>query len=110
LLRSLWQSRWGCLSVQVLQEFYVTVTQKVASPYASREAAEIIAELSVWRVHAPAAADVMAAIDLQGRYQLSFWDAMIAHSASALGCETLWTEDLSDGQEINQTTVRNPFR
>jgi predicted nucleic acid-binding protein len=110
LLRSLWQSRRGCLSVQVLQEFYVTVTQKVARPYAPREAAEIIAELSAWRVHAPAAADVLAAIDVQARHQLSFWDAMIAHSASALGCEILWTEDMNDGQKIDQTTVRDPFR
>ena len=32
LLEKLWESRAGCLSVQVLQEFFVTVTKKVAEP------------------------------------------------------------------------------
>jgi predicted nucleic acid-binding protein len=110
LLQTLWQSRHGCLSVQVLQEFYVTVTQKVASPYNANEAAKIIEDLRVWRIHAPAVTDVLAAIDLQTRYQLSFWDAMILHSANSLGCKVVWTEDLNEGQTINQTMIRDPFQ
>jgi predicted nucleic acid-binding protein len=110
LLRSLWLSRQGALSIQVLQEFYITVTRKVASPYSAREAANIVEELSTWSVHAPAVSDILAAIELQIRYQLSFWDAMILQSATVLSCGVLWTEDLSHGQMINQTTIRNPFQ
>jgi len=50
-------SRWlepggdGCPSDQVLQEFYVNITQKVAKPPVSDVAAQIIADLSVWLVH-----------------------------------------------------------
>jgi len=110
LLQALWQSRRGCLSVQVLQEFYVTVTQKVAAPYNAAEAAGIIEDMSAWRVHSPAAADVLSAIEIQTRRQLLFWHAMIVQSANPLGCKVLWTEGLSHGQMINQTTIQNPFR
>jgi predicted nucleic acid-binding protein len=95
--------------VQVLQEFYVTVTRKVAVPLTAEEAAAIVRDLSVWRVYSPTAADVLEAIALQTRFQLSFWDAMILHSANALGCELIWTEDLNAGQRVNGTTISNPF-
>ncbi|MCO5193160.1 MAG: PIN domain-containing protein [Anaerolineae bacterium] len=110
LLVDLWQSRLGCVSVQVLQEFYLTVTREVANPLKSEEAAAIIRDLSTWRVHSPQADDILAAIALQTRYQLSFWDAMILHSANALACELLWTEDLHHGQRVNATLIRNPFQ
>jgi len=41
--------------------------------------------------------------------QLSFWDAMVAHAASELGCDVLWTEDLNHGQVIRNVQIRNPF-
>lgn len=110
LIRSLWQSGAGCLSVQVLQEFYVNVTQKVARPLTPDEAAEIIADLSVWQMHRPGAEDVLDAIRLQGRYQISFWDAMIVSSALQLGCEQLWSEDLAAGQTYDTVRVTNPFQ
>jgi predicted nucleic acid-binding protein len=109
LLRELWENRNGCLSIQVLQEFYVNVTQKVPRPLAPEEAAQIIADLSSWHVHQPGVKDVLDAIALQDRYQLSFWDAMIVASAIALGCKILWSEDLSSGRRYATMTVRNPF-
>jgi predicted nucleic acid-binding protein len=109
LLQELWQSGEGCLSVQVLHEFYVTVTQKVATPLAPELAAQIIADLSVWQVHRPGADDLLDAIRLQKRYHLSFWDAMIIASAVQLDCQTLWTEDLNPGQVYDQVTVLSPF-
>jgi predicted nucleic acid-binding protein len=109
LIRGLWQSGNGCLSVQVLQEFYVNVTRKVARPLAPGEAADRIANLSVWHVHRPGPEDVLDAIRLQGRYQISFWDAMIVVSAIQLDCERLWSEDLSAGQVYGTVTVMSPF-
>jgi predicted nucleic acid-binding protein len=109
LIEELWQSEEGCLSVQVLQEFYVNVTQKVAKPLATEVAAQIIADLSVWQIHRPGVEDVLDAIRLQDRHQLHFWDAMIIASAVQLGCQTLWTEDLNPGQVYDQVTVLSPF-
>jgi predicted nucleic acid-binding protein len=109
LLRELWENRAGCLSIQVLQEFYVNVTRKVARPMSPDAAAQIIADLGVWPVHRPDVDDVLEAIRLQTSRQLSFWDAMILTSARRLGCETLWSEDMSQGQQYEGVTVINPF-
>ena len=109
LIQSLWYSREGKLSIQVLQEFYVTITRKIAYPYSTQEAAKIIEDLGAWHIHTPSVTNVLAAIEIQTRYQLSFWDSMIIHSAVTLGCGVLWTEDLNNGQIIHQTTIRNPF-
>ena len=109
LLESLWQEQAGSLSIQVFQEFYVNVTRKVAHPLSPESAAQIIADLSVWHVHQPDTNDILEAIRLQTRLQLSFWDAMILTSARRLGCETVWSEDLSHGQVYEGVEVRNPF-
>lgn len=109
LISHLWETRQGCLSIQILQEFYVTVTRKVAQPVKPEEAAEIIRDLSYWRVFTPTAEDVLGAIDLQRHYQTSFWEAMVIHSAICLGCKTIWSEDLSDGQVYNDVRVKNPL-
>lgn len=109
LVRRLWETGNGCLSVQMLQEFYVTVTRKVAQPMPVENAAEIVRDLSFWQIHTPNAEDVLGAIDIQRHYQVSFWDAMIIQSAKCSGCTVIWSEDLSDGQEYQNLLVRNPF-
>lgn len=109
LVEELWETGTGCLSVQVLQEFYVTVTQKVPQPLAPEAAARIIECLANWRVHAPDAGDVLEAIEIQRRHRVSFWDAMILRSAGALGSEVIWSEDLNPGQQYGKVKVVNPF-
>jgi predicted nucleic acid-binding protein len=105
----LWQRGAGCLSIQVLQEFFVSVTAKISKPLSVPQASREISYLSHWRVHRPGPGDVISAIDLHQRLRVSFWDAMILQSARSLGCEILWTEDLSHGQTYAGVTVRNPF-
>ena len=109
LLTELWQNRTGCVSIQVLQEFYVNVTQKVAKPLSSDVAMQIIRDLAAWEVHRPGTEDIISAIQLQRRFQISFWDAMILASAIALQCEIVWSEDLNPGQRYETVTVTNPF-
>jgi predicted nucleic acid-binding protein len=109
LLRHLWEAGTGCLSVQVLQEFFVTVTGKVAQPLSADDAAARIRELAVWKVFAPGAHDVLRAIALHKRAHISFWDAMVVHAAAESGCDVLWTEDLSDDQVIGGVRIRDPF-
>ncbi len=109
LLETLWESGQGCVSVQTLQEFYVSITQKVARPLSPAVAAEIIADFEYWTVHAPQVSDVVAAIELQQRQRLSFWDALILHSAVQLGCTQVWSEDFQAGRDYNGVRVVNPF-
>lgn len=109
LVGRLGRLRTGALSVQVLQEFYVNAVRKIAVPLSPAAARERLEVLALWPAHSPAAHDVLAAVDISVQERISFWDGMIIRSASALGCEILWTEDLNDGQNINGVQVRNPF-
>jgi predicted nucleic acid-binding protein len=97
----------GAISNQVLAEFYSVATRKLAMGSAVAEG--YIRDLSAWLLHSPSHANILSAIQLQRRYQLSWWDAMIVNSAIALNATILWTEDLSDGQQFGTVTVRNPF-
>ena len=109
LLERLWNAGTGCLSVPVLQEFCVTVTRKVAQPLSIDEAADRVREFATWKIFAPVAEDVLAAIALQKQAELSFWDAMVVEAAAQSGCDVLWTEDLNDGQLLRGVRIRNPF-
>jgi predicted nucleic acid-binding protein len=109
LVEQLWESRDGCLSVQVLQEFFVNVTRKIAKPVSAETAKEIVADLSHWHLHVPAADDVLGAIGIHQRTGISFWDAMIVRSAAEMGCDVLYSEDLNVGQDYFGVHVENPL-
>ena len=109
LLERLWESNTGCVSVQVLQEFFVTVTKKVAKPVPVEDATARIREFASWRVFAPTSEDVLGAIAVHTQAKIAFWDAMIVLAAAESGCDVLWTEDLADGQTLRGVRIRNPF-
>ncbi len=110
LLTRIWNATVGATSIQVLGEFYTVVTRKIARPLSSAAAVQIIHNLSHWRVHEPTAAQVERAARRAARCKLSLWDAMIIESAVALGCATLWSEDLHHGAVYDGVRVRNPFK
>jgi len=109
LMERLWEEDRGQLSVQVLQEFFVTVTRKVAQPLDDGAAEGLVREFAAWPVFSPAVPDVLAAIALARSARLSFWDAMVLHAAAETGCEVCWTEDLHPGLRWRGVEVRNPF-
>lgn len=109
VMTDLWETDDGCLSVQVLQETFVTLTGKVPRPLDIEAAATVVADLGRWTVHSPDPDDVLAAIEIQQRNQLSFWDSMIVRSAGRLGCEVVYSEDLNPGERYAGLTVHNPF-
>src|SRR5258705_11029269 len=98
LLERLWENSTGCLSVQVLQEFFVTVTKKVAKPLPVEDAKARTREFAAWRVFAPTADAVLAAIDLHVQAKIGFWDAMMVLGAAESGCDGLWPENLTHGR------------
>jgi predicted nucleic acid-binding protein len=108
-LAHLWRTRSGRLSMQVLQEFYLNATQKL-KPGLSRELArQEIRDLTTWH---PLPVDLQVVADtwdLQDRYQLSFWDSLIAAAARLAGCRILLTEDLQHDQDLNGVRVLSPF-
>jgi predicted nucleic acid-binding protein len=108
-MTALWDSRLGRLSVQVLQEYYVTLTRKLSPARSPDEVREDVIALSAWR---PVAIDVgilERAWDLQDRFAFSWWDSLIVAAAVEMRCRYLLTEDLQDGQVVDGLTIVSPF-
>lgn len=97
------------LSVQVLQEFYNTVTRKMRSAIARDVARELLRGYSSWTIQPLTPDDVVAASFLEQRHQLSFWDALIVQAALLSGAKNLLSEDFQHGQSIGGVKVENPF-
>ena len=110
LVEQLWESRDGCLSVQVLQEFFVNVARKIAKPLDAGTAKEIVADFSRWYLHVPGRTMFLAAIGIHQHTGISFWDAMIVRSAAEIGCAVLYSEDLNADQEYFGVRVENLFQ
>jgi predicted nucleic acid-binding protein len=98
----------GVVSLQVLQEYFVTVTRKLkVDPRTARRKVELLAEFDV---AAPQVADILAAIDIHRLHGFSFWDALVLRSAQQAGCRVLLSEDFQDGRELDGIQIVNPFR
>jgi len=97
------------LSTQVLQEFYVTVTRKIAVPIDAEEAEEAVRQLTLLPHVEVNSRHILRAIRRSGKMRLSFWDALIIEAAIEGDADTLFSEDLSDGQVIGKLTIRDPF-
>lgn len=97
------------LSSQILSEFYVTVTRKLARPLGADQASRAVADLCALPVRAVTANLVQAAIRRSAVTRLSYWDALVVETALEAGAATLLTEDLQDGQVIGTLRVLNPF-
>ncbi len=50
------------------------------------------------------------AIKIKDEYGIQFYDAMIVAAAEAAGCETLYSEDMGDGQIYGGIHIVNPFK
>lgn len=98
------------ISTQVLQEFFVTVTRKLARPLPARDAEAALRglmELSVVQVDPEL---ILAAAVSSRRDRISFWDALVLAAAAASGCEEVLSEDLQHGQSFGGVRISNPFR
>jgi predicted nucleic acid-binding protein len=99
------------LSVQVLQEFYLQATRSSKSGRLSHdEACSLIEAFARFRVQETTLALLRASLDATERFGISYWDAAIVEAARSLGCETVLSEDLNDGQDYGGVRVENPFR
>ena len=101
------RARTGVVSLQVLQEYFVTVTKKLQVDAAiARRKVELLSEFDV---AAPEVADILAAIDLHRLHGFSFWDALILRAAKQSGCSVLFSEDMQGSREIDGVRIVNPF-
>ena len=108
VLRELWSERTGVLSMQVLQEFYVNVTRKIASPLPKDVARAVVNSYSIWCIDATPA-EIAAAFRIEDESRIGFWDALIVASALKCGATRILSEDLNAQQKISGVQIQNPF-
>jgi predicted nucleic acid-binding protein len=108
-LRDLWDSGLGRLSVQVLQEFYVNATRKLATAMAHIAAREVVSSYGPWIREPTTPETVIRAIDIAAMAQISFWDALIVASAEQVEATQIYSEDLNTGQSIVGIKIVNPL-
>lgn len=103
--------RNGALSIQVLQEFYVQATRATRPDRTTHEnAVNLIKAWTRFKVQEMTFAVLDAALEIKAAYGFSYWDSAIIAAARALGCATLYTEDMAHGRQIEGVVIVNPFR
>jgi predicted nucleic acid-binding protein len=109
ILRELWDSGAGRLSVEVLQEFYVNATRKLTAPIAHSSAREVVSSYGAWVRESTTAETVTRAIEVAALARISFWDALIVASAEQAEATQIYSEDLNAGQAIVGIKILNPL-
>ena len=110
LIEELWRERSGVLSTQVLQELCVNLRRKASRPLDTKATRDIVADYLSWQVVVNRGDSILEALDLEQRYQISFWDALVIHAAHASGAEVLYSEDFAHGRAYGSVRVVNPFK
>jgi predicted nucleic acid-binding protein len=109
LVEELWRDRTGVVSTQVLQELAVNLRKKARKPLDTTATREVVADYLTWQVVVNGGDSILQALELEERYQISFWDALVIHAAQSAGVDTVYSEDLSDRQRYGGVQVVNPL-
>jgi len=105
----LWKNKLGRISIQVLNEFYVTVTKKIKPGMSKKTARADIADLLSWNPVPLDTKVLNSALKIEEINQFSFWDSLIIGAALVSDCKYLLTEDMQHEQKIEGLIVLNPF-
>ena len=109
LVERLWTTGQGVLSTQVLQELCINLRRKVTPPLSVDAIRALIQDYLSWEIVVNASGSVLDALDIEVRYETSFWDALVLQAAEASGAAILYSEDLADRQRYGPVQVINPF-
>jgi predicted nucleic acid-binding protein len=109
LVEDLFQSEIAVISTQVLQEFCVTV-RRANRNIGTEQLRGWLRDFMQWQVVVNTGESILSAMEIEERYQISFWDALILQAAEISGATILYSEDLNDGQKYGSVRVVNPFR
>jgi predicted nucleic acid-binding protein len=109
LVERLWDSGEGVLSTQVLQELCVSLRRKARHPIPAEELRRVIQDYSTWNIVTNTPESVVRALEIEQRYQTSFWDALILHAAESSGASILYSEDMAVGQSYGAVQIVNPL-
>lgn len=110
LIEKLWDTGEGVLSTQVLQELCVNLRRNVAKPPSLDDLRRLVQDYLSWEVVVNSPQSVLQVLDIEVRYKVSYWDALVIQAAESAGAAILYSEDLSDGQLYGAVRVVNPLR
>lgn len=96
------------LTLQALAEFY-NVASRRRGPAISNPVGFVAYLRGLFRVQASDEDALVTAMDASQRHRLPFWDAMLWATASAAGCQVVFSEDFQDGRRLGSVTFINPF-
>jgi predicted nucleic acid-binding protein len=109
-IERLWIEQRGRTGVQVLNDYYVTVTRNLDPGLPPEQAWQDVQALFTWDPQ-PVDRELLAlARELERRYGLSWRDSLIVAAAQLQNCILLLTEDLQDGWTCDGLTVCDPFK
>ena len=94
------------ISIQVLQELYVTLIRKDIS---SKVARKIVTDYLQWDIVENDSDLLLEGIKIREDYKLSFWDSLVVAAAIRAEAQILLTEDLSPNQRYRGVQIKNPF-
>jgi predicted nucleic acid-binding protein len=108
-IESLWTTGQGVLSTQILQELCISLRRKLARPLPVDEVRRLIQDYLSWEIVVNSPEAVLQALEIEVRYKISFWDALVLQAAEQSGAAILYSEDLAAGQNYGPVQVMNPL-
>ena len=109
LIERLWMSGQGVVSTQVLQELCVNLRRRLVRPLPLDEVRHLVQDYLSWEVAVNDGTSIIQALEIEQRYKVSFWDALILQAAESCGASVLYSEDLATGQKYGAVRVVNPL-
>jgi predicted nucleic acid-binding protein len=99
------------ISVQVVNEFVNVTSKKISNPIPIHKQNQIIDLLNELFFIVPLNLSTSyKAIEISGKYKLSYWDSLIISSALENNCNIIYSEDMQDGLMVEKlVTLRNPL-
>jgi len=113
LVRKIWQTGGGVVSLQNLTEFFVVITRKVEKPLPVPTAKGIVSDFirsDRWSIIDRDEGIFARAMDFVESYKIHLWDALIASCMLEYEVTSIVTENESDFKRIPGITVINPFK
>lgn len=108
-LQVLWQRRIGCVSTQVLSDFYVSATQKIKPPMPAGDARAEVRRYALWQPWTIDQATIESAWAVESRYGLPYRDSLVVAAAQHSGCRYLLSDTMAHEQHYDSVQVINPF-
>jgi predicted nucleic acid-binding protein len=109
LVADIWRHGGGVISTQVMQELCINLRRKAKQPLAAEEVRFLLEDYLSWEVVVNSPQSVLRALDIEARYKINFWDALIIQAAESSAVKVVYSEDLAAGQKYGEVHVINPF-